>query len=63
VKISYSDVISSNVLGDRFSVSRKGGTEGNEWVHLKGAISMAVSELGCRKALGRPFSPPLHEWT
>ena len=36
---------------DRFSVSGKGEVGGGEWVHLKGANSMAVSELGCRKAL------------
>jgi len=32
-------------------VSRKGGTGGDGWVHLKGANSMAMSELTCRKAL------------
>jgi len=32
-------------FGDRFCFSRKGGIGGGEWVHLKGANSMAVSEL------------------
>ena len=30
-------------LGLRFCVNRKGGTGGGEWVHPKGANSMAVS--------------------
>jgi len=38
-------------FGDRFWVSRKGGTGGGGWVHLKGANSMAVSGLACRKDL------------
>jgi len=38
-------------LGLRFWVSRKGGTGGGGWVHLKGANSMAVSGLACRKDL------------
>ena len=29
-------------LADRFCMSRKGGTGGGEWVHLKGANSMAM---------------------
>ena len=40
-------------------MSRKGGTGGGGWVHLKGANSMAVSGLACRKALvgiGRAIS-------
>jgi len=40
-------------------MSRKGGTGGGGWVHPKGANSMAVSELACRKALvgtGRAIS-------
>ena len=32
-------------LGLRFCVSRKGGTGGGGWVHLKGANSMAASGL------------------
>jgi len=32
-------------------MSRKGGTGGGGWVHPKGANSMAMSELACRKAL------------
>jgi len=32
-------------LGDRFCMSRKGGTGGGEWVHLKGANRMAVPGL------------------
>ena len=32
-------------------MSRKGGTGGGGWVHLKGANSMAISGLACRKAL------------
>ena len=46
-------------LGLRFCVSRKGGTGGGWWVHPKGANSMAVSGLACRKALvgtGRAIS-------
>jgi len=40
-------------------VSRKGGTGGGGWVHLKGANSMTVSELSSTKALvgtGRAIS-------
>jgi len=40
VKLSASDVTSINVLGDRFYVSRKGGTGRGGWVHPKGANSM-----------------------
>ena len=36
-------------LGDRFCVSRNGGTGGSRWVHLKGTNSMALSGLGCEK--------------
>ena len=46
-------------LGDNFCVSRTGGTGGGGWVHPKGANSMAVSGLACRKALvgtGRAIS-------
>ena len=32
-------------------MSRKGGARGGGLVHLKGASSMAVSGLACRKAL------------
>ena len=32
-----------------YSGSRKGGAGGGGWVHLKGANSMAMSGLGCRK--------------
>ena len=35
----------------RFCVSRKGRTGGVGWVHPKGANSMAVSGLACRKDL------------
>ena len=38
-------------IDNRFCVSRKGGTGGGGWVHLKGANSMAVPELSCRKVL------------
>ena len=38
-------------FSDRFYVSRKGGTGGGGWVHLLCANSMAVSWLGCRKAM------------
>jgi len=41
-------------LGDRFWVSRKGGTGGDEWVHPKGANSMAVYGLGHKKPLVGP---------
>ena len=40
-------------------MSRRGGTGGGGWVHPKGANSMAVSGLTCRKALvgtGRAIS-------
>ena len=46
-------------LGLRFCVSRKGGTVGGGWVHLKGANSMAASELVFRSDLvgtGRAIS-------
>jgi len=38
-------------LGLRFYVSRKGGTGGGGWVHLKGANSMAASGLVFRSDL------------
>jgi len=38
-------------LGLRFCVSRKGGTEGDVWVHLEGANSMAASGLVFRSVL------------
>ena len=38
-------------LGLRLCVSRKGGTGGGGWVHLKGANSMAVSGLVLRSDL------------
>ena len=38
-------------LGDRFCVSRKGGTGGGGWVHPKGANSMAISGFACEKPL------------
>ena len=46
-------------LGLGFCVSRKGGTGGGEWVHLKGANSMAASGLVFRSNLvgtGRAIS-------
>ena len=46
-------------LGLRFCVSRKGGTGGGGWVHLKGANSMAASGLAFRSDLvgtGRAIS-------
>jgi len=46
-------------LGLWFCVSRKGGTGGGGWVHLKGANSMAVSGLVFRSDLvgtGRAIS-------
>ena len=45
--------------GLRFCVSRKGGTGGGEWVHPKGANSMAASGLVFRSDLvgtGRAIS-------
>ena len=38
-------------LGDRFCVSRKGGTWGGGWVHPKGANSMVTSGLAFRSDL------------
>jgi len=38
-------------FGDRFCFSRKGWTGGGEWVHLKGANSMAVSGHSFRNTL------------
>ena len=46
-------------LGLRFYVSRKGGTGGGGWVHLKGANSMAASGFVFRSDLvgtGRAIS-------
>jgi len=46
-------------LGFRFYVSRKGGTRGGGWVHLKGANSMAMFGLVFRSDLvstGRAIS-------
>ena len=46
-------------LGLRFCVSRKGGTGGGGWVHLKGAKRMAASGLTFRSDLvgtGRAIS-------
>ena len=46
-------------LGFRFCMSGNDGTGGGGWVHPKGANSMVVSELTCRKALvgtGRAIS-------
>ena len=46
-------------LGLRFCLSRKGGTGGGGWVHLKGANSMAASGLVFRSDLvgtGRAIS-------
>jgi len=46
----------------KFYVSRKSGTEGGGWVHLKGENSMAVTWLTVETpwlALGGPLS--LHE--
>ena len=46
-------------LGLRSCVSRKGGTVGGGWVHLKGANSMATSRLVFRSDLvgtGRAIS-------
>jgi len=38
-------------LGDRFCVSRKGGTGGDGWVDPKGANSMAIFGLAHEKPL------------
>ena len=38
-------------FGDRFCFSRKGGIEGGEWAHPKGANSMAASRLVSRNDL------------
>ena len=38
-------------LGDRLRASRKGGAGGGEWVHPKGANSMAVSGLSFEQPL------------
>ena len=46
-------------FGDRFCFSRKGGIEGGEWAHPKGANSMAASRLVSRNDLigtGRAIS-------
>ena len=41
-------------LGLRFCLSRKSGTGGGRWVHLKGANSMAMSGLVFRSDLAGP---------
>jgi len=46
MKLSASDVTSGSVLGDRFCVSRKGGTGGGGWVHTKGANTMSLAMEG-----------------
>ena len=47
-------------LGDWFSVSRKGGTEGDGLVHTpKGENSMAVCGFGCKY----PSVGSLHKWS
>ena len=51
--------LSAMSLGLRFCMSRKGRTGGGEWVHPKGANSMAVSGLILRSDLvgtGRAIS-------
>ena len=53
MKLSASDVTSGSVPGNRFCVSRKGGTGGGGWVHTKGANTMAMSELGYGKGQRR----------
>jgi len=56
---AFSFKTSLPALGLRFCVSRKGGTGGGGWVHLKDANSMATSGLVFRSNLvgtGRAFS-------
>jgi len=43
IQLSACDVTSAMSLGHRFWASRKGGTGGGGWVHLKGANSMVAS--------------------
>jgi len=53
-------------LGLRFCVRKKGGTGGGEWVHPKGANSMAVSGLVSINDLvgtGRAISVFWHKWS
>jgi len=38
-------------FGDRFCISRKGGTGGGMWVHPRGTNSMTVSGLSFRNTL------------
>ena len=38
-------------FGDKFCISKKGGTGQGGWMHLKGANSMTMSGLGFRKAM------------
>jgi len=47
----------ARTLGDRFCVSRKGGTGGGGWMHLKGANSMAMSGLALKSPCFK------HQWT
>ena len=49
---TFSFMMSLPVLGLRFCVSRKGGTGGGGWVHLKGMNSMATFGLVLRSNLG-----------
>jgi len=53
------------VFGDRFCMSRKGGTGGSGWVHLNSANSMAASQLGCfeRQNRGIWYIYGTHEFT
>ena len=48
---TFSFMMSLPVLGLRFCVSRKGGTGGGGWVHLKGMNSMATFGLVFRSNL------------
>ena len=50
--------------GDRFCVSRKGGSGGGGWAHTKGAESMVMSGLGIEKSpwLDGPYLSCLHKW-
>ncbi len=36
VSLSAGDILGKMSVGDRFSVSRKGGTRGGGWVHSQG---------------------------
>ena len=64
VKLSFIMSLLAMSLGLRFCMSRKGGIGGGGWVYPKGANSIAVSGLACRKdlvgtwlALGGPLLP------